>query len=66
MGDNLANTEHSTYTHMQKKLKEHFGNKIIQTEIKGRCNIVTLRTKARETLHNFYSQGDLDVDKRQS
>ena len=34
-GGNLANTEHSAYiAHMQQRLKEHFGNKIIQTEIK--------------------------------
>ncbi len=54
MDENLANTEHSAYTctHMQQKLKEHFGNKIIQTEINGKCNVVTLRSKA--VLHDFY------------
>ena len=36
MDQNLANPKHSaySYTHMQQKLKEHFGNKIIQTEKK--------------------------------
>ena len=65
MVENLANTEHSAYssTHMQQKLKEHFGNKIIQTEINGKCNVVTLRSKASEVLHDFYSQRDLDVEK---
>ena len=48
---------------MQQKLKEHFGNKIIQTEINGKCNVVTLRSKASEVLHDFYSQRDLDVEK---
>ena len=65
MDENSANTEHTAYTptHMQQKLKEHFGNKIIQTEINGKCNVVTLRSKAREVLYDFYSQRDLDVEK---
>ena len=34
MEENLPNTEYSAYSypHMQQRLKEHFGNKIIQTE----------------------------------
>ena len=65
MEENLANTEHSAYSypHMQQRLKEHFGNKIIQTEINGKPNVVTFRNKAREVLYDFYSQRDLDPEK---
>ena len=65
MEENLANTEHSacSYPHMQQRLKEHFGNKIIQTEINGKPNVVTFRNKAREVLYDFYSQRDLDPEK---
>ena len=31
--------------------------------LNGKCNIVTLRSKAREVLHEFYSQRDSDVEK---
>ena len=48
---------------MQQRFKEHFGNKIIQTEINGKPNVVTFRNKAREVLYDFYSQRDLDPEK---
>ena len=43
MEEILANTEHSAYSfkHMQQKLKENFGNKIVVTEINGKSNVVT-------------------------
>ena len=61
----LAHTEHSAYSypHMQQKLKEHFGSKIIQTEINGKPNIVTFRSKAQEVLCDFYRQRDRDSEK---
>ena len=64
MEKNLANTQHSTdsYPHMQQRLKEHFGNKIIQTEINGLPKVVTFRNKARKVLHDFYSHRDLDPE----
>ena len=45
MDENLVNTEFSAYSyqHIQEKLKEHFGNKIIETEINGKPNVVTFR-----------------------
>ena len=65
MEENLADTEHSAYSypHMQQRLKEHFGNKIIQTEINGKPNVVTFRNRAREVLYDFYSQRDLNPEK---
>ena len=48
---------------MQQRLREHFGNKIIQTEINGKPNVVTFRNKAREVLYDFYSQRDIDPEK---
>ena len=65
MDKNLANTEFSAYSyhHMQEKLKEHFGNKIIQTEINGKPNVVTFRSKAKKVLCEFYSQRNFDSEK---
>ena len=49
---NLAGSQHSAYSypHMQQKLMEHFGDRIIQTEINGKPNVVTFRSKAKEFL----------------
>ena len=61
----LANSKHSAYgyQHMQQRLKEHFRNKIIETEINGKPNAITFRSKASEVLYNFHSQCDLDPEK---
>ena len=42
-----------SYVHMQLKLQEHFGGKIIETEINGKTNVVTFRNKAMAILHDF-------------
>ena len=49
---------------MQQRFKEHFGNKIILTEINGKPNVVTFRNKAREVLYEFYNQRDLDPERQ--
>ena len=48
---------------MQLMLKEHLGDKIIQTEINGKPNVVTFRNKAKEVLYDFYNNRDLDHEK---
>ncbi len=62
---NLAGTEHSEYSypHMQQKLSEYFGDRIILTEINGKPNLVTFRSKAKQVLYDFYSHRDLDPEK---
>ena len=68
MEENLENSEHGAYSypHMQLKLDEHFGDRIIQTEINGKPNVVTFRNKAKAVLHEFYShqKTDPETDKR--
>lgn len=56
MGDNLAGSEYDAYSYkyMQQKLQEHFGDRIVQTEINGKPNVVTFRSKVSALLHNFY------------
>ena len=58
MEQKLANTAHEAYgyTHMKKRLQEHFGERIILTEINGKPNVVTFRTTARAVLHEYYKQ----------
>ncbi len=58
MEQKLANTAHKAYgyTHMKKRLQEHFGEKIILTEINGKPNVATFRTTARAVLHEYYKQ----------
>ena len=53
MNQKLADTDYEAYgyTHMKTKLKEHFGERIVQTEINGKPNVVTFRTTARVVLH---------------
>ncbi len=58
MEQKLANTAHKAYgyTHMKKRLQEHFGEKIILTEINGKSNVATFKTTARAMLHEYYKQ----------
>ena len=64
MERNLADSELSAYSnpHMQQKL-EHFGDKIILTEINGKPNVVTFRNKVKNVLHDFYNHRDLYTEK---
>ena len=59
-----ANSKHGAYSypHMQVKLHEHFGDRIIQTEINGKPNVVTFRNKANTVLHEFYSHQKADPE----
>ena len=50
------------YTHMKFKLKEHFGERIIETEINGKPNVLTFRSTAKEILQDFYAQRKVDVE----
>ena len=43
------------YKHLKQKLKEHFANRMILTEIKGKESVVTLITSTQAILHDFYS-----------
>ena len=45
-----------SYTHMKTRLLEHFGNRIVQTEINGKPNVITFRTTARVVLQDYYSK----------
>ena len=47
---------------MKQKLMEHFGDRIIQTEINGKPNVVTFRNKAKAVLHDFYGHQNTDPD----
>ena len=57
MNQKLANTKYEaySYSHMKAKLQEHFGERIVQTEINGKPNVVTFRTTARVVLQDYYS-----------
>jgi len=41
---------------MKTKLQVHFGERLIQTEINGKPNVVTFRTTARVMLQDYYSK----------
>ena len=40
---------------MKAKLQEHFGNKIIITDINGKANVVTFRSTAAVIINEFYA-----------
>ena len=52
MDDFLADSESTAYghTHMKQRLKEHFGDQLIITELNGKSNVVTFRSTAQHTL----------------
>ena len=43
-------------------LHEHFGDRIIQTEINGKPNVVTCSNKAKAVLCEFYSHQKADPE----
>ncbi|CAG2215125.1 unnamed protein product [Mytilus edulis] len=42
--------------HMKNELQEHFGDKVIISEINGKPNVVTFRNTVRSILQEFYEQ----------
>ena len=44
-----------SFKHMKKRLLDYFNEIIIVTEMKGKPNIITLRSTASNILHEFYS-----------
>ena len=56
MEDNLHGSGFQAYSykHMKMKLDEYFGDKILQTEINGKPNVVTFRSTAKVVLQDFY------------
>ena len=56
--DFLADTNYDAYgfTYMKEKLVNHFGNRIIITEISGMRNVVTFRDTAYIILQDFCNQ----------
>ena len=70
MEEYLNNTDSEAYgrSHMKTKLLDHFGDKIIITDINGRPNVVTFRTTATAILQEFHfleHQDDLDINEEQ-
>ena len=58
MNDFMANSESTGYghTHMKARLKEHFGDQILITEINGKSNVVTFRSTAETILQEFHAR----------
>ena len=65
MKQKLAGTTHEpySYTHMKARLQEHFGERIVQTEINGKPNVVTFRTTARVVLQEYYNKQQQQQEK---
>ena len=61
MKDKLMESSHPdiepySFPHMKHKLKEHFGDRIIITDINGKPNVITFYSTASATLQQFYQQ----------
>ena len=68
MDDILADSKHCAYTctHTKEKLKEHFGDRLMQSNINGKPNVITFRHTANEILHEFHQsnkKSDPDAEK---
>ncbi|KAJ8414824.1 hypothetical protein AAFF_G00023470 [Aldrovandia affinis] len=64
MEDNLQGSEIQAYVyqHMRSKLKEHFGDRLIETNINGKPNVVTFRSTAKAILQDFYAHRETDPE----
>ena len=56
-----SNLEPYGFTHINEKLLDRFGDKIVVTEINGTQNVVTVRHTASAILRDFYQQPK-DID----
>ena len=50
-----SSSEAYSHTYMVKKLKQHFGNDLVLTNLPGKVTVVTLRRKASSILHEFFT-----------
>ena len=58
MNQKLANTDYDSYghTYMKTRLQELFGERMVQTKINGKPNVITFRTTARVVFQDYYSK----------
>ena len=65
MDELLVDSDSAAYghTHMKAKLKEHFGDQIIITEINGKVNVVTFRGTADAVLQDFHARQKDDPER---
>ena len=43
---------------MKKKILDHFGGRVITTELDGKHNVVTFKDKVDAILHSFYQRNN--------
>ena len=58
MSEHCGDDEAYGVQHMKNRLKEHFGDKIIISEINGKQNVVTFRNTVRSILQEFFEQSN--------
>lgn len=51
---------------MKKKLEEHFGNRIIFTNLEGKANVMTWKTSASSILYGYFKQPKCDDDEEEA
>jgi len=63
MNQKLENTDYNAYSYiyMKSKLQEHFGERIVQTEINGKPNVIPFRTTTGKALQ-YYSKQQQEKD----
>ena len=47
------------FTYMKRRIKDHYGDEIIITEINGKPNVVTFTNTASKILHDFHQQSEM-------
>jgi hypothetical protein len=58
MSEHCGDDEAYGVQHMKNRLKEHFGDKIIISEINEKQNVVTFRNTVRSILQEFFEQSN--------
>ena len=66
MGEYLDKTDAEPYTavYMKQKLKYHFSDRIIVTELNGKQNVVTFRDTAKRILYEFHQKKDDSISEQ--
>lgn len=59
-GSNEKKCEPYSVKHMKRKLEEHFGDKILITEVNGLPNVVTFKATASSILSVFFNSSETD------
>ena len=64
--DNLVDYNSFSIPYMKAESYKHFGDRIVNTELNGKPNIVTFRSPASQILYDYHQKGQLSEDEQKT